>query len=184
MVELIVGLSAQLWPSFSLLAKESHAHWLLAVAELHVSTFPGAEGASANRAIAAFSWIVEHELRTKLFDTFRPLPHDRDAREKIRRDSLEWPQDKFLKFLLSAKPEITFGTMTAALDDCLNSLVPTHNDFRKHVESISRSVFDRRGELKVIKQFRDATVHPSKHFQRDDALKLAKACKDVLGALL
>jgi tetratricopeptide (TPR) repeat protein len=184
MVELIVGLSAQLWPSFSLLAKESQAHWLLGVAELHISTFPGAEGASANRAITAFAWIVEHELRTKLFDTFRPLPDDRVAREKIRKDSLEWPQDKFMKFLLSAKLEITFGIMTAALDDCLSSRVPTHNDFRRHVERISGSVLDHRSELKVIKQFRDATVHPSKHFKRDDALKLARACKDVLNRMM
>jgi hypothetical protein len=181
----IVGLTEQLWPSFGMLSKESKAHWLHGIAELHrAPLFPGAQGISANTAIKDFEWIVEHELRTKLFGSFRSAASSGETREMVNEDYRKNSNDLFLRFLVASQPRITLGAMLFALEDCQNPRLPTYHHFRGHVASRSRQVFSKLIELKEIKQYRDPAVHTDRVFQKSDALRMERKCRGFLDTLL
>ena len=146
--------------------------------------FQGVEGVSANHAIKDFAWIVEYELRSRLFDTFRTVAQAGDISQRAQKDPETWRRNAFFKFLVSPDPEITLGAMTAALDKCLYPASQTHRDFKKHVEGIAKSILNHLSQLKQVKEFRDTASHPDKVFRKTDALKVARTCQSILDALV
>jgi hypothetical protein len=183
--EIILGLSEQLWPGFRLLTEKSRAHWLHGVAELHrPALFPDAEGVSANTAIKDFEWIVEYELRIRVFDTFRAIARAGEIAQEIRKDAREWPKNPFFKFLVSPDPKLTFGAMISALEQCHRSAIPIDLDFKKHVEGISRHIFEHVTDLKAVQRFRDPAIHTDRTFRKADALSVARTCTRILDSLI
>ncbi|MGA2373806.1 MAG: hypothetical protein ABSG11_24390 [Candidatus Korobacteraceae bacterium] len=185
MQAVIEGLSEQLWPNFALLSRQSQDYWLHAVAELHGSSlFPGAESISANTAIKDFAWIVEHELRTRIFDTFRAETSVGEAHKSAIKDSREWGDNKFFNFVTSAHPQLTFGMMVTALEECQHSVIPTHIRFLHHVLAVSPRILDSLEELRNINQQRNPAVHTDRKFKKTDVFVFARVCVKALDSLV
>jgi hypothetical protein len=94
-----------------MLSQKSRIHWLHGVAQLHGAAFPAAGGVNANTAIKDFEWIVEYELRVRLFDSFRASVQAQQLDAVARKDSREWPENRFFRFLVSRNPELPLGAM-------------------------------------------------------------------------
>ena len=181
----ILGLSAQLWPTFSELTDLSQQHWLYSVAQLHRgSLFPLAEGIEAKTAITEFAWIVEHELKDRVFETFRTAAQAGALRQKALNDQREWRDDKFFKYIGSPMGEITLGVMAIAIDDCQESPIPTYVAFREHIGTVAPRLADKVGILREITAYRNAAVHGGKAHSKAQAISVGKTCRTLLEALL
>jgi hypothetical protein len=134
--------------------------------------------------VNGFEWIVEYELRIRVFDTFRTIARASEIAQRMRKDAREWPKNAFFKFLVSPDPKLTFGAMISALEQCLQSAIPTDLDFKTHVEGVSPHIFEHVADLKAVQRFRDHAVHTDRTFRKTDALKVARTCTRILDSLI
>lgn len=182
---ILLGMSAQFWPNITKLSSESRDHWLYAEVQLHsLAPIHGAEGIAATSAIREFGWILELELKTCVFDEFRNVTSgDADRLVQARADSRDFWRDKFLKYIVGRDGELSLGSMIGAFNDCRNSMVPTHLEFRGFVEARFPRLLSAVADIETVNDHRDCASHPNQVFDKATALTVANACRAALDAL-
>jgi hypothetical protein len=182
---LLLGISAQLWPNIMRLSPESREHWLGATVQLHsLGAIPAADRIAANWAIRELGWILELELKTCVFDQFRNMTSgDAHLMKQARTDSTDFSKDKFLKYIVSKDRGLSLGSMIGAFNDCLNSMVSTHLEFRRFVEARFPLLLTAIADIATVNDHRDRASHPKQVFDRATALLVADACRNSLDGL-
>jgi len=175
------------WPGFKALDRESQSRWLYAELQVHwdppvLELYP----AHLNTAVREFGWVLEHELKVRVFEAFkRQVVTDPALRGHLKEDYFEYMQDLFFRFLYK-KPEITLGQMRVALEACGQSELKTHQNFFRWLRQRFSSLHEP-GTIEILKNVeeqRNRATHENVTFQVPEVLKVADGTRKVLSAML
>jgi len=149
--------------------------WLWAEEQVHGDCpVPELYPHNLNAAVREFGWVLEHELKVRVFDEFREWVRS-NASNQLRNDYFEVPQDSFLR-LLWKKPEIGLGSMIAAIRDCSNSAIQTDKAFLRWLEDWFPSLRAATATMEYVNLHRNRATHemPSSRFGRYSTLRPAR----------
>jgi len=183
----LTGLIAEHWSGFKSLDRESQSRWLFAELQVHWDP-PVRElyPAHLNSAVREFGWVLEQELKVRVFEVFRKrVAADPVLRSALNEDYGEDMQDPFFRFLRK-KPEITLGQMRVALEHCGQSELKTHQSFSRwvHEQFSSLQEVSTIEMLKSVEEQRDRATHENVTFKVPEVLSVAHATRKVLSAVL
>lgn len=184
---MILGVAAQLWPNVARLSHEARDHWLYAAVQLHCPTpIPAAALIAANSAIREFGWILEFELKARVFDQFKnELARNSELRGQALGDSYNDWGDKFLKYIAGKSKDgsLSLGSMLGALEGHTASRTATHIEFGRFLETRFPRLLLTLPRIKTVNDYRDRTSHPDRVFDKATALVVADACRQSIDAL-
>jgi tetratricopeptide (TPR) repeat protein len=183
----LTGLIAEHWSGFKSLDRESQSRWLYAELQVHWDPpVPELYPAHLNSAVREFGWVLEHELKVRVFEDFqRQVAADPTLRGQLKEDYFDDTKDPFFRFLYK-KPEITLGQMRVVLEDCGQSELKTHQNFslwlRKRFSSLQEAGTIK--TLKSVEEQRDRATHENVTFKVPEVLSVADATRKLLSPVV
>lgn len=181
-LRLLCGFTQEYWPRFSKLERESQQRWVYAGNLIHKKPLTPEFGLDDLRsAVKEFGWVLENELRTKIFRPFREEAlHDPQFFEKARQDYKHKISEPFLSFIALGRDEFTCGQMIKALERTKS----TSNEIERALASWRDNRFSRIPEcvsnMKKLNISRTEATHKHPVYEREDVLSLASMCRQAL----
>jgi tetratricopeptide (TPR) repeat protein len=178
------GLIQEHWPLFTRLSTESQSHWLYAAAQVHADCpLPEVRPAYLNSAVREYGWVLEHELKTGVFESFRKdVAADPRLREHLREDYNQDSKEPFLRFL-QKKPEIGLGAMIKALEQCRHSSVKTEKNFCRWLDDRFPRIQTGVTAMGDVNRQRDRATHGNAGFDAASVRQVSSKCREALAAL-
>jgi len=182
--KLLGGIIQDMWPTFASLHQDSQLRWLTAV--LHVSgdcPLDDARHLWLNISVKEYGWVLEHELRMRIFDPFR---------SKVLADPLQTKQakadygnykDDFYRFLFVRDPKIELGGMVHAIEQCGASIVQTDIAFARFLAAYFARLPLQIDAMKRATKLRNDATHGNMKFSVSQATEMSRMCRSVLDAL-
>jgi hypothetical protein len=182
--KLLEGIIQDMWPTYALIHEDSRLHWLTAVLDVS-GDCPLAEARHLwlNISVKEYGWVLEHELRVRVFGPFR---------SKVLADPLQMKQakadygnykDDFYRFLFVRDPKIELGGMVHAIEQCGASIVQTDIAFARFLAAHFARLPLQIDATKDAKELRNKATHANVKFSLSQATEMSQLCRSVLDAL-
>lgn len=177
------GMILDLWPTFGALSQESILHWLAAV-HLSFADCPLKDVRKIwlNNVVREYGWVLEYELKTRIFLAFRSEVQSNHERISVARTDHDNFKGEFYRFL-TRKSEITLGTMVSAIEQSQASCVPTDVDFAAFLKSHAPQLVGSTSMLKRALKLRNRATHEVAVLDVETVAEMAVACRTALACI-
>ena len=184
-MQLVLGsVVSQFWPTFMNLLQDSRVHWLSALWHSFADCpLPAVRPVWFRDAVKEYGWVVEHEMKARIFDPFRSTVQTDASLSKSAAADLRTYEQKFYRFLVMKSPEIEFGAMVAAVERCTASVVATDVTFRRFLELKFPSVAANLKALKAAAELRNRATHTDSGFSPETLNEMSRTCRIALDAI-
>lgn len=156
------------WSTFKELDPQSQAEW--ATAEFLLREIPG----SARNAGSIYAWVLEQELKSKVFDKFR------DAAPEVYRNSGD-KNDQHLVGIWKPEGKITLGELLYTIMNAAKPRSPLMKEFSKWINKNFPKLVDSFQLLPIIEiiELRGTAQH-KRTFSLDDAKRASQISRQIL----
>jgi tetratricopeptide (TPR) repeat protein len=182
---MMTGLIQEHWPAFAVLREDSRSRWLYAAAQAHADCLgPEFQAACFNSAIREYGWVLEHELRDRVFGEFRKaVLSDPHLRKTLERDFLKDTKDPFLRFV-QQRPEIGLGAMVNEIKHCGESKRETEQSFFRWLRGRFPRINEATTAMEHVSKARNLATHENATFSLECVLEVSNQCRKALEAFL
>lgn len=181
-IHLLESILAEQWPRFEKLQPASRHAWLHALCETYVEpAIPGGAVQNYRDAVHGYGWILESELRMRIFNPFRErVIKDPDLKARSIKEQEKWPKDSLLVFIHAKQDGLTLGQMIKVL----KATQDPRNDTEK---ALLRWLNERFPALRASISFMTKlnlewrlAKHENPLYQRRNVLDISSLCKKAL----
>ena len=182
LLQVMRGVIQEHWPSFVKLQPDSQRCSLHAVCETHAEPIiPEGVPENYRSAVRDYGYVVEHELKSKIFDRFREhVIKDAELLRKSREEYERARADPFLSFIRWDQRGITLGQMIAAIETSAQPATDTQKALFQWVKRRFVRIYDCIPALKEMNAERVRATHQSPVYERGHVLEIASKCREAL----
>jgi tetratricopeptide (TPR) repeat protein len=181
------GFTQQYWPQFCKLERESQQCWIYAECLIHKEPLtPEFLVRDLRSAVKEFGWVLENELRTKIFKPFREqrVHSDRQLLEKSRQRYDCDPNDPFLAFIVSDRDVervgFTLGQMIKVLEGSVDASNATEDALQRWLKKRFERIHQCIPHMWEVNSKRREAIHHNPVYKQQDVLSIASLCRQAL----
>jgi hypothetical protein len=181
------GFTEQYWPQFCKLEREPQQCWIYAECLIHKEPLtPEFLVRDLRSAVKEFGWVLENELRTKIFKPFREqrVHSDRQLLEKLRQRYNRDPNDSFVAFIVSdsnaERGGLTLGEMISALEGSADASSPTGDALLRWLKKRFERIHQCIPRMWEVNSKRREAIHLNPVYKQQDVLSIASLCQRAL----
>jgi tetratricopeptide (TPR) repeat protein len=182
---LLHSIVAEQWPRFEKLQADCRTAWLYAVWQTYLELpIQGGELHNFRAAIYQYGWILERELRSRIFERFRErVLKDQSLNTKSIQEHHRWPKDDLLCYLQKKQYTLTLGKMIKIIEDASSLRNETEGALvrwlQKRFPNLNASI----PSMKKLNSEWRRVKHETPAYQRSDVVNNSSLCKEALAWL-